>query len=190
MLNPEYLFYAYMRDKMDDAGRESKMLAISSQAVAAMKKIGTDMTPFGGDLSKKELKDYKYMVGMPKFDDPVLLKEFESFQKGLNTITKNLEAGKGNTVKVYGITDPGNEIAIIGVGLLDPDKGEGHFLPIIGEENIAAMPYEIVLNGNKATILHGRFRFASHWPELTMGTFTKIMSSPGDVEEMLKGLTE
>ncbi len=76
------------------------------------------------------------------------------------------------------------------MGLLDPDKGEAHFLSIIGEKHIAAMPYEIIVRGNKAIILHGRYRFASHWPELTMGTFTKIMSSPGDVEEFLKGLTE
>jgi hypothetical protein len=29
-----------------------------------------------------------------------------------------------------------------------------------------------------------------HWPELTMGTFTKIMSSPGDVEDAMKALME
>lgn len=39
-------------------------------------------------------------------------------------------------------------------------------------------------------MLPGRFRFAFYYPELTMGTFTKIMNTPGDVEEMLKGLTK
>ena len=68
--------------------------------------------------------------------------------------------------------------------------GESHFLEIIGKKHLAAMPYEIILQGNTATMLHGRFRFASHWPELTMGTFTKIMSTPGDVEDFLQALTE
>jgi hypothetical protein len=52
------------------------------------------------------------------------------------------------------------------------------------------MPYEIILLNNKATMLHGRYRFALHWPELTMKTFTKIMSSPGDVEDAMKALVK
>jgi len=55
---------------------------------------------------------------------------------------------------------------------------------------VAAMPYELILQGNEVTMLHGRFRFALHWPELTMKTFTKIMSSPGDVEDAMKSLFE
>jgi hypothetical protein len=29
-----------------------------------------------------------------------------------------------------------------------------------------------------------------YWPELTMSQFSKIMSTPGDVEETLKALTQ
>ena len=75
-------------------------------------------------------------------------------------------------------------------GLLDKEKGEASFLPKIGAKHLAAMPYEIVVEGNKATILHGRFRFAMYWPELTMGQFSKIMSTPGDIEDTMKALTE
>jgi hypothetical protein len=82
------------------------------------------------------------------------------------------------------------ESAVFGIGLMDEEKGEAHFLPIIGGAHVAAMPYELILQGNEATILHGRFRFALHWPELTMKTFTKIMSSPGDVEDAMKSLFE
>ncbi len=64
------------------------------------------------------------------------------------------------------------------------------FLPIIGEDHIAAMPYEIILQGKELTMLHGKYRFALLWPELEMGTFMKIMSTPGDVEDMLEGLSE
>jgi hypothetical protein len=39
-------------------------------------------------------------------------------------------------------------------------------------------------------MLQGRFRFTSHWPELKMKTFTKIISSPGDVEDAMKRLVE
>ncbi len=190
MLNPEYLFYVYLRDEMDNSSLNSGLMKINAKASAALKTIGTTMKPFGGDLEQKELKKYKYMMGMPKFSAPVKLKEFDSFQQGLSTIQMNLASKKGSTVKVFEIIDETNQTALIGVGLMDKNKGEAHFLPIIGEKHIAAMPYEIILQGNTATILHGRFRFASHWPELTMGTFTKIMSSPGAVEDFMKALTE
>jgi hypothetical protein len=63
---------------------------------------------------------------------------------------------------------------------------EAKFLPIIGEKHIAAMPYEIILEDKEATMLHGRFRYALYCPELKMGTFTKIMSTPGNVEDFWK----
>ncbi len=155
-----------------------------------MSAIGNDFTGFGGGQEADDLKDYHYMMMMPYFDDPVELNEFSSFQEGVQTIQKNLQAKKGSTVKVYELIFEDKQIAVFGVGLLDAEDGEAHFLPIIGEDNIAAMPYEIILQGKEATMLHGKYRFALHWPELTMKQFMKISSTPGDVEEMLKGLTE
>jgi hypothetical protein len=127
---------------------------------------------------------------MPYFTDPVELKEFSSFKEGLAIIQANLKAGKNNTTKVYELIFPEQEIAVFGVGLLDEKEGEPKFLPIIGEDNIAAMPYEIILQGKELTMLHGKYRFALSWPELEMGTFMKIMSTPGNVEDMLEGLSE
>jgi len=190
MLNPEYLFLAYLREEGDKGAMKGALGQINESAITAMKAIGTTMKPFGGDLEAKKLKEYKYMMGMPKFEDPVELNEFSSFEKGVSTIQANLIAGKGSAAKVFEIIDAEKQIAVFGVALNDSEMGEGHFLPIIGEKQIAGMPYEIILQGKTATILHGRFRFASHWPELTMRTFTKIMSSPGDVEDMMKALTE
>jgi len=39
-------------------------------------------------------------------------------------------------------------------------------------------------------MLHGRFRIALSFPDLTMGTFTKIMSTPGEIEDLLSSLTK
>jgi len=190
LLNPEYLFYAYFRDRMEESDFKSSALSLSSDLTNSMKKVGSIMTPFGGDLSVKELIKYHYMVGMPHFDDPVKLAEFDSFDQGISNIQEKLSIVTGPTVKVYEIVDQENKLAVFGVGLTDPEEGEAHFLPIIGESHVAAMPYEIILQDNRATMLHGRYRFALHWPELTMKTFTKIMSSPGDVEDAMKTLVE
>jgi hypothetical protein len=187
IVNPEYLFYAYFRELMEEDSFKSAALQLSSEVKTTMQKVGQIMEPFGGDISHDKLIKYRYMAGMPDFDKAVELAEFESFEQGVSTIKKGLAAG-GATMKVFEIINEAGKAAVFGVGLMDKEEGEAHFLPIIGESHVAAMPYEIILQGNKVTMLHGRFRFATHWPELTMGTFMKIKSSPGDVEDAMKGL--
>jgi len=44
--------------------------------------------------------------------------------------------------------------------------------------------------GGKVLMLHGRFRIAISFPDLTMGTFSKIMSTPGNIEDLLKQVVE
>ena len=189
IVNPEYLFYAYFRELMSETSFKSSAMQISSEIKSTMRGVGNVMEPFGGDLTEKELIKYRYMAGMPDFDKTVNLAEFESFDKGVVAIQKGLSA-EGSTVKVYEIINESGKTALFGVGLMDKEEGEAHFLPIIGESHVAAMPYEIILQGNKATMLHGRYRFALHWPERTMRTFTKIMSSPGDVEDAMLSVFE
>ncbi|MDX1314790.1 MAG: hypothetical protein R3356_04755, partial [Eudoraea sp.] len=134
------------------------------------------------------LKKYHYKIMMPYFTDPVTLAEYGSFEEGLSIIRKNLKAKKGNTLKVYELVYPKRNVAVFGIGLRSSEDGESHFLPKIGEEHAAALPYEIILQNNEATMLHGKYRIALHWPDLTMGTFMKIMSTPGDIKDTLEGI--
>ncbi len=188
LLNPEYIFNAYLRDKITPY--EAKLQKITSDIKEALKPVGDDFTPFGGSLSKKELRKYHYMMAMPYFDDPVELKTFSSFEEGARIIENNLAAKKGNTLKVYSLRFNKSKIAVYGVGLLNKEEGEAYFLPKIGDSHIAALPYEILLLGNKALMLHGKYRLALHWPELTMSQFMKISSTPGDIEDMMEALCE
>ncbi len=188
LLNPEYIFNAYLRDKI--TAYEGKLQKVTNDIKDALKVVGSDFKPFGGSLSKKELRKYHYMMAMPYFDDPVELKTFSSFEEGARIIEKNLAAKKGNTLKVYSLRFNKSKIAIYGIGLLNKEEGEAYFLPKIGDRHIAALPYEILLLGNKAIMLHGKYRLALHWPELTMTQFMKISSTPGDIEDMMEALCE
>jgi hypothetical protein len=189
MVNPEYLFRAYLMKNFEPS--RDALLKISADAKQSLRGVGAaEFAPFGGTMSPKELQHYHYMLGMEYFDDPVVLKKFRSFEEGMQTITKNLSGGKGNASLVYSLIDEGSKTAVFGVGLGDQKTGEPFFLPVIGEDHLAAMPYEIILSGDTATMLHGRYRIALHWPSLTMTTFTKIISTPGDIEKSMRSLTE
>lgn len=186
LLNPEYLFYGYLRDGVKK--NRAALMSINKDAKDAIKSLNGKLIGFGGNIDKDELKEYHYMAFMPYFTDPVTVGEFDSFEEGYQKIKNNLAANKGNTVKVYEIYKPGSKKVVFGVGLLDKEDGEAFFLPIIGEKNLAAMPYEIILEDKKATILAGKFRFALFWPELSMSEFMKIVSTPGDVEDFMEAL--
>ena len=185
-LNPTYLFNAYLGDSYPKY--ESSLQKVAKDVASALSPLGNENKGFGGSLSAKDLRKYHYKVMMPYFSDPVELEEFSSFEEGVKTIEKNLSAKKGNTNLVYKLKFSSEKVAVYGVALQDAATGEGHFLPIIDNSHLAAMPYEIILQGKTATILHGRYRLALHWPELTMGTFMKIMSTPGEIEDTLEGL--
>ncbi|MGB5428343.1 hypothetical protein [Eudoraea sp.] len=186
--NPDYILRAYLRENYNSY--KSVFEKFSTDLKTTFSAIGNDFVPFGGTVEADKLKKYHYKIMMPYFTDPVTLNEFSSFEEGLRVIESNLKAKKGETLQVYRILYSDEQVAVFGVGLRNKEEGEAYFLPKIGEENIAAMPYEIILQGKTATMLHGKYRIALHWPDLTMGTFMKIMSTPGDIEDTLKGLCE
>ena len=39
-------------------------------------------------------------------------------------------------------------------------------------------------------MLHGKYRIALFWPELKLGQFMKISSTPGNIEDVMEALTE
>ncbi|PHQ57729.1 MAG: hypothetical protein COC16_00020 [Lutibacter sp.] len=184
--NPEYILRAYLGDNYNTF--KGTFEKFSEDLKASFSTIGNDFVPFGGTIKANKLKKYHYKIMMPYFSDPITLKEFSSFEEGLKAIENNLKAKKGQTIEVYKIIYKEAHVAVFGIGLQSKEDGESSFLPKIGEAHVAALPYEIILQGNKATMLHGKYRIALHWPELTMGTFMKIMSTPGDIEETLEEL--
>ena len=186
--NPDYLLRAYL--PLNYNTYKGTFDKFSKDLKNALSTIGDDFTPFGGTVEADKLSKYHYKIMMPYFTDPIELAEFNSFDEGLAVIEKNLKAKKGNTQEVYRLIYGNEKVAVFGIGLRNKEEGESHFLPIIGEEHAAALPYEIILQDNRATMLHGKYRIALHWPDLTMGTFMKIMSTPGDIEDALEALCE
>jgi len=184
--NPEYILRAYLRDNYNTF--KSTFEKFSSDLKTTFSPIGNAFIPFGGEVKADKLKKYHYKIMMPYFTDPIELNEYASFEEGLKIIENNLKAKKGQTAQVYKIVYQNEKVAVFGVALQSKEDGESVFLPKIGEAHIAALPYEIILQGKKATMLHGKYRIALHWPELTMGTFMNIMSTPGNIEDTLEGL--
>ncbi|MDO9260683.1 MAG: hypothetical protein Q7U08_01900 [Flavobacteriaceae bacterium] len=184
--NPEYIFTAYLRD--DFTKHSTALNKIATDLKESLTAFGNEFSGFGGKVELEKLKKYHYKVMMPYFTDPVELRKFNSFEEGLKVIESNLARKKGQTKQVFKLVYTAEKVAVFGIGLENKQSGEPQFLPIIGQDHAAALPYEMILQDNVLTMLHGKYRIALFWPELTMGTFMKIMSTPGDIEDTLKAL--
>lgn len=187
--NPYYWGNAYFGD--DYPKVEAYYKKVSSKFVSAMKKSGTYKGTYFGSKEGVELDDlreYQYMFGMPEFDDEVELGEFDSYEAAKKKVDANLKAGIKGLKLVYSIEIPGTKLKLYGIALTGT-TGESSFMPTIDlgtPKHTAFLPYEILINGDEVVMLHGRYRIAVAFPDLTMGTFSKIMSTPGDIEEALK----
>ncbi len=188
LLNPEYLFYAYLRDETQKF--EIELNQISLDIKSSLFEIGNDFKPFiTSSLTENELKEYRFLVHNPKFTDAVSIMEFDSFEHGVEIIQKNLQARKDETYKVYEMVFKDKKIAIFGIGLQDSRTGEANFLEKLGKSHLAALPYELVLVDKKATMLHGKFWFPLYWSDLSMSEYRKIYKTPRDIEETMKSIT-
>ncbi len=182
-MNPDYWYRAYFRKQFRLA--EKAVAGVQQRLVRALGRG----SPFGGDVTAKDLPDYQYMFGMEGFEsDKNLLMEHLSFEDAVKTIQDNLAQGVANTAKVYEVIIPEKKIAVFGVALNDPKEGEGWWVKVIGADNIAALPYEIYVVGNRANHLFARYRIALGWPAVGMGTFMRIVEAPGIIRDTLRAV--
>ena len=132
------------------------------------------------------------MMAMPYFEDVVELAKYNSYATAVSTIDANIKKGVAGVKMLSKVNIAGKELTLYNFGLSGP-KGESKFLPIIDisqPRHSCFLPYEVLVMGNKVLMLHGRYRIALSFPDLTMMTFTKIMSTPGDIEEQLKAVVK
>ncbi len=192
LLNPEYLFCGFMREKINDFAMELNQ--ISMDVKIALMSVAREFSPYiASSLSEEEIMQFRYMVRMPSFNEVISLQQFSSFEAGVKVIQENLSARKSGTFKVYEIIFAKEKKAIFGVGLLDPSRGEAVFLSKLGTNHLTAMPYEIIIEGNEAYILDGKFRFPFFWSDMPVNKYIKdpiIFKTPRQVQEMMRDLTK
>ncbi|OIP01251.1 MAG: hypothetical protein AUJ98_04995 [Bacteroidetes bacterium CG2_30_33_31] len=187
--NPYYWGNAYYGSKYPKV--EAEYIAVNNAFIKTMKSYGTYTGKFYGSakgVEEDDLRDYQYMIGMPQFDDVVVVKDFESYAVATAKIDANLKAGSTIFKKVYDIQIPGKNLKLYGIAILG-EMGEKSFMPKIdigNPKHTAFLPYELLVKDDKVYMLHGRFRIAVSFPDLTMATFSKIMSTPGDIEKVMK----
>ena len=178
-MNPLYMAEAYrMKDSL-------------SAVAAGLEKALGKKSEFGSKegLKASKLRKYHYMIMMPYFTDQVKLAAYGSQEEAVKMVETNLAAHKGGTVKVYRVDLPDKKESVFGIGLSEGDGADAAVMKVVdmGElKHTAHLPYEIVVSNGSVNMLHGKFRIAVDFPDLTMGTFMKISGAPSAIEEKLR----
>lgn len=190
---PEYWGNAYFQKNYSKV--KSYYATVAKRLKSTLGALGTKGgTMFGAanSTSAADLQGYHYMFGMPYFQDNITLNTFDSYEAAVAKIDANFKKGVSNLTKVYSVNLPGQKIKLYGIGLKG-STGEADFMPIIdtgSPKHTAFLPYEILVYNNKVYMLHGRYRIAISFPDLSMGTFMNIVSTPGNIESLLKSATK
>jgi len=152
------------------------------------------LEPFGSKdgQSKSGLRTYRYMLGMPYFDEPVKVATFPDHEQAVAAVAAGLAAGRGGTKLVYRVDVPGTQDTVFGVGLSEGCGGDAHVMQEIDFKPIRStghLPYEVLVSGGRVTILHARFRIAINFPDLSMmgsHSFMNIRCAPDSIEAAVK----
>lgn len=177
--NPRYFAAAYRMQ--DDLGEATAAL---EQAIGKTGEFGSK-----DGMTAAALRKYHYMVMMPYFDDQVKLATFPSQDEALAAVEAGLAAKKGGAAKVYRVDLPVKRESVFGASLGEGDGADATIMKVVdrGElKHTPHLPYELVVSNGTVYMLHGKFRIALDFPDLTMGTFMKISGAPAAIEGMLK----
>jgi hypothetical protein len=185
--NPVYMGAAY-RVKADLSDVADSL----EDALGAEQEYGSEE-----GLTAKELEEYHYTFGMEYFDETNRLASYNSYKEAVAAVEKGLAAHKGNTSKVYRIDIPGSKQTVFGVSMAaqgetgDKFMDEGFIMSEIDFKPLRStghLPYEILVMGSEVEALHGRFRIAMNFPDLSMmgaNSFMSIMPSPDAIKDSL-----
>lgn len=166
--NPIYQFNAFMQDDYDKA--------IAQKTLEKIRKIFPNSINSDDKLDFKDLANYHFMVSMPYYQDMI------EVASGTNaTLIAKIKASKSLVYE----QKVSNNATIFGIKLSDRTS---KFASKIGSQNAIVLPYSILVENNKAYILHPKYYIALMYPLLDMGTFMTIATAPGAIENEIKSI--
>lgn len=166
--NPLYFSKAFLQDDYD--------YAIAQKAADKLAAALGKGTPSPDKHEYAELPEYRFMFGMPHYEDMEVLAEGDNAQ-----LLKQLQAYNGGKNVVFTL-DLGKS-TLVGFDLSDDTK---QFVEKIGTQNAEVLPYMILIEEGKAKTLPAKYYLAVSYPLLSMGEFMTIASVPGDILDELE----
>jgi hypothetical protein len=170
--NPEYFLHAFMQD--DYKEQIAKNITTDLESEFGKMEASSDA------LEDDDIAGYHFMMGMPYYEDMIEIAEGDN-------LSNTLELNAGNNV-VFKLKLQNS--TLFGIAMPTED-GEASYIPEIkGQKHSAFLPYMVLIEDNKAKILHAKYYLAISYPNLSMGDFMGISSTPDAIEDYMTSLVK
>jgi hypothetical protein len=168
--NPIYFGKSFMQKDFNYA----TFKAIEDSLLNAFPSLKAGVDHFAYD----ELSGYHFMMGMPYYDDVVVLAE----GKQADLLKKATKSKKAKKTLVFEIK-LSETSTLLGYKL---GKRTSKFVKKTGTQNATVLPYCVLIENGEVKILNAKYYLAVSYPQLTMGEFMTIATVPGAIEKDLK----
>ena len=158
--NPSYFASAYIK---------GYQYGDFKSTLNALEKVLSSMIPVLQQKEIAKLPEYHFMFGMPYLEDTI-------------TVAENVHSPKAEKIS-YRLKLPNGAI-LVGHKLTHETTA---FLNKIHQyKNAQLLPYESMIKDGKATILDPKYYLALSLPNLSMGEFMKIATTPDAIEKEIE----
>ena len=190
MLNPHYIKHAYF-NQSTNRFETTKMTAIADSLVkSALGPLVSDSAYYGKDIAEEELWEYRFMPTMARYEDVVELNEYDGYPDAVEIIKSNLLKRVEGCELVYELSFKDKEITVFGVAFRGKNNPDEEMLELLGESCVSSMPVEILVQGNKAYMLNGRYRIPLFKTDLSRYKLLKIFGTASDIKSCLKDVAK
>ena len=169
LTNPIYFGKAFMQKDYNHAS----FAAVKSKLEGAF----SGLKGSGDKMEFDDLAGFHFTFGMPYYEDIEVLGEGSNGE----LIEKLKSYKKGKQVAFELKIDDDTTLFGYEIG-----RGTKRFVKKIGRANGGLLPWPVVVDAGKATMLQAEYYIALTYPELGMGQFAGIASVPGDIIKDLK----
>ncbi len=166
--NPSYFGAAFLQD--------TYKYGQFNETLKALQAVLGDMYEVKEKYDLADLPKYQFMFGMPYLNDTITVAEGEG-------LAKKVTEGDADKYVAYALTLPNGNIL---VGHKLRNRTNKFLLKIDEGRNANILPYESMIEKNKAVMLDPKYYLALSLPLLSMSDFMKIASAPGEIEKDVK----
>jgi hypothetical protein len=159
--NPLYFGKAFL-----GKGKDTELNDLSKN----IQDIFGNLTFSSDKLDSKDLYDYNFQFGMPKYNDFVTVAKGEFLAEKIKQPIFKTQLENGSVIMA-----------------LELDKRTKKFAKKIGSQNGILLPYLVLIEKNEAIILDPKYYIAVSYPKLSMSEFMKIASIPDAIEKDIAG---
>ena len=166
--NPSYYGAAFLQDEFKYGQFMETLKALEST-------LG-EMYEVEDKLALSNLSNYHFMLGMPHFNDTIVL------AKGSDIIERVNESNRTKYIS-YVLPLP-NGSTLVGHKL--NTKTYDYLKKIKAQNNAQIFPYKVMIKDEEAVMLSPKYYLALSLPLLSMTDFLKIASAPDEIEKDIK----